>query len=361
MSLVREGDTMRAMMILAAALSFCWVPTLKAQPLPDLTLEELEAGIEQGDFGKIRALALEVGGKVLYRKRFGRGELGDRVDIKSAGKTITALAITAAIADGALPGTDLAVWPYLGSSRGAPFDGITVQDLLNMSSALQCNDWERRSSGQEERMYRKRVWRDFALSLPAREFTRDERGVGPFSYCTAGVFLLGQVVEKAVGERFDRYVQRRLFDPLGVDGADWRQSRSGEIQSGGQLTISDAALLKIARMVMEGGTWEDKQILPKKLLREMLQPAHQLGDHVRYGNLWWFSAIRSKHGFEGAAMMKGNGGNIVALVPSMDVVLVVQSESYNRKTAERNSFTALTTMLRALPETRSSEAVPAVK
>ncbi|MEM1052359.1 MAG: serine hydrolase [Pseudomonadota bacterium] len=319
-----------------------------AQPLPDLTIAELEDRIEDGDLGKIRALALEVGGKVIYRKRFGGGEIGDRVDIKSAGKTITALAVAAAIADGNLPGLDLNVWPYLGSERATPFSSITVSDLLNMSSALDCNDWERRSPGQEERMYRKRVWRDFALELPARDFTRDARGAGPFSYCTAGVFLLGQVVEKAVGERFDLYVQRRLFTPLGIDGADWRTSRSGEIQSGGQLTISDGALLKIARMVIDGGTWEDQEILPKDLLGALLRPTHQLGEYVRYGHLWWFSAIRSQRGFEGAAMMKGNGGNIVALVPSLDAVLIVQSESYNRREAERNSFIALTTMLRQL-------------
>jgi CubicO group peptidase (beta-lactamase class C family) len=343
------GGAMRILVIFGAFLSLGWAPVVHAQPIPDLTLAQLEERIEDGELGKIRALALEVGGEVVYRKRFGKGELGDRVDIKSAGKTITGLAVGAAIADGDLPGLDVAVWPYLGSTRGAPFNAITVRDLMNMSSALDCNDWERRSPGQEERMYRTRVWRDFALGLPARAFDRDERGFGPFSYCTAGVFLLGQVVEKAVGERFDLYVQERVFTPLGIDGADWRRSRTGEVQSGGQLTISDEALLKIARMVMDGGQWEGQEILPAKWLREMLKPTHQMSEHVHYGNLWWFSAIRSQRGFEGAAMMKGNGGNIVALVPTLDAVLVVQSESYNRKRAERNSFIALTTMLRTVP------------
>lgn len=340
---------MRILALAGIALSLCWAPLAHAQPIPDLTLEELEQRIEDGELGKIRSLALEVGGETRYRKRFGKGELGERVDIKSAGKTIAALAVGAAIADGDLEGLDVAVWPYLGSQRSAPFRDITVRDLLNMSSALDCNDWDRSSPGQEERMYRRRDWRGFVLHLPAREFERDERGFGSFSYCTAGVFLLGQVVQAAVGKRFDLYVQERLFTPLGIDGADWRRSRTGEIQSGGQLTISDEALLKIGRMVMDGGKWEGEEILPADWLRTMLQPTHKLGEHVHYGNLWWFSAIRSQRGFEGAAMMKGNGGNIVALVPSLDAVLVVQSESYNREGAERNSFIALTTMLRIVP------------
>ncbi|WP_298471327.1 serine hydrolase [uncultured Erythrobacter sp.] len=333
---------------IALAVSVIATPAA-AQPIPDLTIEQMEAQIRAGQLGKIRAVAAEQGGETVYRERFGKGELGDRVDIKSAGKSITALAIGAAIADGHLEGTDLKVWPYLGTDRGEPHNTITVGDLLSMSSALDCNDWDRGSPGQEEKMYRKRIWRDFALALPAREYERDADGDGPFSYCTAGVFLLGQVVEKAVGERFDLYVQRRLFDPLGIDGAEWRTSRSGEIQSGGQLTISDTALLKIARMVMDGGMCEGERILPEDWLRTTLTSRHQLGVHTHYGYLWWAIPIRSSRGYEAAFMMKGNGGNVVAIVPTLDAVLVVQSEHYNRKKAEWNTFVVLTTLLRSMP------------
>ncbi len=332
----------------------CFMPSPAAaqshsHPLAQLSLEQIEAQIEAGELGKIRALSAEQNGETVYRKRFGKGELGDRVDIKSAGKSITALAVGAAIADRKLAGVEVKVWPFLGSPREGPHGAITIGDLLSMSSALDCNDWERRSPGQEEKMYRTRIWRDFALGLPARDYTRDADGDGPFSYCTAGVFLLGQVVEKAVGERFDLYVQRRLFDPLGIDGADWRRSRSGEVQSGGQLTISDTALLKIGRMVLDMGTWEGEQIVPREWIKSMLTPHHQLGEQVYYGRLWWAMPLRSSRGFEAAWMMKGNGGNIVAVVPNMDAVLVVQTENYNKSNAERRAFMALTALLKSLP------------
>lgn len=316
-----------------------------AQPLERMSIAELETAIEKGDLGKIAALAAEQGGTTIYRQRFDGKEDGHRVDIRSAGKSITALAVGLAIADGKLAGTAVPVWPLLGHPRGEPFDSITVGDLLGMSSALDCNDWDRTSPGQEERMYRTRVWRDFALDLPLREYARDARGEGPFSYCTAGVFLLGQVVEHATGERFDTYVQRRLFDPLGIDGADWRRSRSGEVQSGGQLTIADTALLKIGRMVLDRGVWQGQQIVPSERIAAMLSERHQLGQHVWYGNLWWSIPIPSPRGFEGAWMMKGNGGNTVAIVPGYDAVLVVQARNYNRDTAERHAFMALAAML----------------
>jgi len=315
-----------------------------AQPIPDWTIEQLEEAIARGELGKIRVATAEQGGKIVYRKRFDDKPLGDPVDVKSAGKSITAIAVGMAIDDGFLEGVDQSVWPLLGSNRTDAASRITIGDLLSMSSALDCNDWERRSPGQEEKMYRRRHWREFALALPLREADQHKT----FSYCTAGVFLLGQVVQEATGERFDKYVQRRLFDPLEINGVEWRRSRSGEVQSGGQLTISDDALVKIARLVMSGGQWEGHQIVSDNWLRTMLEPHHRMGEHVHYASLWWLTPLRSPSGYLSAFMMKGNGGNIVAIIPAYDAVLVVQTENYNRRDAERHAFTVATTLLGGL-------------
>ncbi|UOR15935.1 serine hydrolase domain-containing protein [Qipengyuania aquimaris] len=336
------------MRFLPALVALAFAVPSAAQPLPNYDMEELRGAIAQKDLGKIAVLAAEQGGKQILIERFDGKDAGTPIDIRSAGKSITALAVGAAIADGALVDTQVTIWPYLGRPRDEPWDSITVGDLLGMSSALDCNDWDRKSPGQEERMYRTGVWRDFALDLPAREYERDAQGEGPFSYCTAGVFLLGQVVEKATGQRFDTYVQQRIFDSLGIEGVIWRTSRSGEIQSGGQLTIGAEALLKIGRLVLDKGRWDGEQLVPESWVREMVAPRHQLGHHVHYGSLWWTTPLRSPRGYEGAVMMKGNGGNIVALVPTYDAVLVVQAENYNREDAERHAFTALTAMLGAL-------------
>lgn len=330
--------------------------TVSAQLLPNYDIAQLEAAVEKGELGKIAVLAGEQHGQTFYFQRFDAEAPGEPIDIRSAGKSITALAVGAAIADGHLSGADVAVWPLLGSSRGEPWDSITVADLLGMSSALDCDDGDKRSPGQEERMYRTRVWRDFALGLSARDYERNERGEGSFSYCTAGVFLLGQVVQEATGERFDRYVQRRLFDPLGIEGVEWRRSRSGEIQSGGQLTIDAEALLKLGRLVLDRGSWQGEQLLPESWVEQMLTPRHTLAEYKHYGYLWWAIPVRTPRGYEGAWMMKGNGGNIVAILPGSDAVLVVQAENYNKKDAEQHAFTALTALASQLkPADASTE------
>lgn len=334
-------------MAASLALTFAAVPST-AQLAKPADISELERAIAKGALGKIVALAAEQHGAVAYRQRFDGRSSGEPVDIRSAGKSLTALAVGATIADGKLPGVDVKVWPYLGSSRDEPVASITVRDLLTMSSALDCSDTDRRSPGQEDRMYRTRDWTAFALAIPARHTARDANGFNPWSYCTAGVFLLGQVVEKAVGERFDLYVQRRLLDPLDIHSVVWRRSPNGQIQSGGQLRISDTDLLKIGRMVLDKGMWRGTRLLPEGWIKEMLQPHRTISANVHYGYLWWAMPLPSPAGYQGAWMMRGNGGNYLAILHDYDAVLAVQAKNYNHPRADEWAGQALAAMLAQL-------------
>ena len=72
---------------------------------------------------------------------------------------------------------------YLGDAypdiddRGA----LTLRHLLTMSSGLDCDDRDRASRGQEDRMYRQRDWVAYFLALEALD------PPGRYSrYCTGG-------------------------------------------------------------------------------------------------------------------------------------------------------------------------------
>ena len=196
-------------------------------------------------------------------------------------------------------------------------------------------------------MYRRRSWRDFVLALPERDVAPDAVGLAPFSYCTAGVFLLGQVVQEATGEPFDAYVQRRLFDPLGITGVRWRRSRTGEVQSGGQLGIRAGDLAKLGRLVLDEGRWQGRVLLPEGV-DDMLHPWRPLGPTTVYGQLWWGLVVGSPRGPQGAWAMVGNGGNIVALVPGYDAVVVVQAANYGRPDARQRSLDLVAAALATL-------------
>lgn len=220
-------------------------------------LTRMSAAIDAREYRRIEAVLVERGGGIVYEDYFRATDADTRVDARSAGKSITALAVGIAV-DREQLDVSTSVLSYFEDRMPIVGDGplkrgIRVEDLLTMSSALDCNDWER-SPGNEERMYWTEDWTRFALDIPAHpDYRRDPTGRGRFSYCTAGVFLLGRIVEQAVGASFDVFVQENLFGPLGIVDPEWRQSPSGEIQTGGQLSLTARDFAAIGRLVLDRG------------------------------------------------------------------------------------------------------------
>lgn len=320
---------MRPLAVLAA-----WVCFFAAGAARGAEFASLEAAVRSGAYPKVEAVIVERNGAVLFEGYYRGTDAETRIDARSAGKSITAMAIGAAIADGALPGVTARVFDILkdeAPQAGGAKAEITIRDALTMTSALDCDDWNAKSPGQEERMYRTRNWTAFAAAIPeAPGYQRRPDGLGRFSYCTAGAFLLGRVVERAVQEPFDTYVQRRLFDPLGIDGAKWRRSPAGEVQSGGQLALRARDFAALGQLTLRKGAWADKQVLPVEWVREMVRPVRNASPSDGYGYLWWSRNFNGPAGKVAGFYMSGNGGNKIVVFPTLDAVVVVLSTNYNK-------------------------------
>jgi CubicO group peptidase (beta-lactamase class C family) len=330
--------------IAAIALALLFAAPAAADDAPPITdtlgLAAMSAAIDSGDYRRIEAIVVDRGGETLFEDYYRGSGPDSRIDARSAGKSITALALGMAIGDGALAGVDLPLLSFFAAEEPIAHDGpekraITLHDALTMSSALDCNDWTGESPGNEERMYDSRDWTRFALDIPVDEAYRRhaESGQGRFSYCTAGVFLLGRVVERAVGEPFEAYVQRRLFDPLGIADPVWRRAPEGVVQTGGQLSLRARDFAALGRLVLDGGAHGGTQLVPRDWVRALYRPRVRATPDQSYRYLWWFANFRAP-GAErdySALMMSGNGGNKVAVFPELDAVVTILSTNYNRR------------------------------
>lgn len=145
---------------------------------------------------------------------------------RSATKTVTGMLVGIAVDDGSID-VEASVVSYLGErpSIQAPVAaaGVTVAELLTMSSCLDCDDSDDESPGNEERMYPAEDWLAFASSIPLRSPCGPPR----FRYCTAHTVLLGAAVEAATGTELSQYASARLFGPLGIQGERWFRSSAG--------------------------------------------------------------------------------------------------------------------------------------
>ncbi len=246
-----------------------------------------------------------------------------------------------AVDAGLLPGVGARVLPYFPELRplknpDARKDAITVEDLLTMSSILECNDWNEFSRGNEERMYPIEDWVRFALDLPVRGFTRGEEPAKQpygrdFSYCTAGAVTLAAVVQKAVKMPLDAFAHERLFRPLGIARADWVYSPLGLPMGGGGLRLTSRDLLRLAQLLLNRGAWGGERILSQAWVKETLRPHAHIDEKSEYGYLVWLRSFGPKGKEHAAAFMSGNGGNKVVLVPDLDLVAVLTSTNYGAK------------------------------
>jgi CubicO group peptidase (beta-lactamase class C family) len=314
--------------------------TSAASGLSDTRLRALDAAIGSREFKKIGSVLVARHGKLAYEAYF-EGDAATLRDTRSATKSITDVLVGIALDDHKLSGVDakiLALLPERARKIQNPDprkSEITVEDFLTMSSALECDDWNDASRGNEERMYVVEDWAQFILDLPIRGRMHVGETVEPprygryFSYCTGGVFTLSEVLEKVTGERTDRYARAKLFEPLGIKNVEWVYSPMNVPQTGGGLRMTSRDLLKIAQLYLNGGEWEGKRIVSAFWVKASTSPHAQIDDATEYGYLWWLKSFKSGEKTYPAYFMSGNGGNKVVAIPSLDMAVVITSTNYN--------------------------------
>ena len=271
------------------------------------------------------------------------GDAGTLRDTRSATKSITDVLVGIAIGEKKLSGLDarvLALLPERERKMQNPDprkEKITVEDFLTMSSPLECDDWNDASRGNEERMYLVEDWAQFILDLPVRGRMHVGEQADPpkygryFSYCTGGVFTLSELLQKATGERTDRYAQEELFGPLGISDATWVYSPLNVPQTGGGLRLSSRDLVKIAELYRSGGRWQGKSIVDEAWVKASTEAHAQIDDQTEYGYLWWLKSFQSGGKGYPAFFMSGNGGNKIAVFPGLDLTVVITSTNYGTR------------------------------
>jgi len=344
--------------------------------LDAVRLASIRQKVEDGTFQRITSVVVAVDGKLVYEGYFNGAERETQHDIRSASKTVTSLLIGQAIARGAIRGVDAKVFDFFPERRSAVKNPdprklqVTIEDLLTMSSLLECDDNNEFSSGNEERMYVTEDWLGFFLDLPIKGFApwvtkpKDSPYGRSFSYCTAGVFTLGAVLEKATRRPVPDFAREVLFAPLGIEKVGWAVSPLGQVQTGGGARFRSRDLAKLGLLCLDGGRWQGKQVIPADWIAASTAAHVQAAEDNTYGYLWWRRDFKVDGRTYPSFYMSGNGGNKVVVVPSAKLVAVITSTNYNSRGMHEQTDKLLTDyILAALPASSDggSQAAPATR
>lgn len=310
---------------------------LNEEPLSELLHHILSADPETTSL-KIQSLLIARHGRLALEEYF-YGFDQDRVhDMRSAGKTFAPVLVGIAQEHGAHLTPATPIYPVFGqySSFGNPDPRkrrVTLRDVMTMTAGNDCDDSSDESLGNEDRMQSdagQRDWYKYTLDLP---MVRDPGGEDAV-YCSGDLNLVGGVVaaetHRWLPEFFDTYLAR----PLQFGRYYLNLMPGGEAYLGGGAYLLPRDQLKLGQLYLNGGTWNGKRIVSAAWVADSTSvhshfaESRSLGQKHEYGYGWHLHELKSGEKTYRVFAAEGNGGQLVIVVPELDLVVGITGGSY---------------------------------
>lgn len=311
-------------------------------PISNTLLTDMHAEVEKGTYEKITSILIAKDGKLLFEKYYNDADKNSKHNTRSATKTIATLVTGIAIDKGYIKTEKDKVFTYLKHKMPVQNpdprkEDITIEDLLTMSSILECDDNNSFSRGNEERMYIIEDWAKFLVNLPVKSYPfgpkPQELPYGrAMSYCSAGSAAVAEIVQSAIGGKVDEFLKKNLLEPLEIIDYKLHYTPTGTLNTAGGSEYRSRDFLKIIQMCLQNGTWNGEQLISSKWLQKATSPKVNAWPEMDYGYLFWLRKYGKDKGVQCYAMA-GNGGNKVMAFPDLNLTVVLTATNYNNRNA----------------------------
>ena len=314
----------------------------KANEAPNSHLLEMDSTIISGKYEQIKSVLIAKNGKLLFEKYYNGANQNTMHNTRSVTKTMASLLTGIAIKEGYIQSEKDKIFKYLQHKTPVQNpdkrkEDITLEDLLTMSSVLECNDDNSFSRGNEERMYPIEDWTRFFIDLPIRSYPfepkPEEQPYGrSFSYCSAGAATMAEILQSAVGMELDQFAKKYLFQPLGIEKYKLHYNPEGILNTAGGSEYKSRDFLKLIQMCLNKGIWKGRQIMDTSWLEKATTPKVTVRTGTDYGYFFWLTSY-GKEELCKSYYMSGNGGQKILALPELDVTVVITTTNYGNRNA----------------------------
>lgn len=245
--------------------------------------------------------------------------------IHSLTKSITSLIVGIAIDQGAIEDVDVPYWKLVGervtSEKNPRIEKLTLRHVMSMQAGFEKDASDAIVFNNAEDPIR--VMLDIPMDC--------EPGL-KFVYNNNLIATLAPVLERATGEPVDRFAARYLFEPLGIDDVLWTYHRKGFPMLNGGLCMKPLDVLRIGKLILDGGRWQDTQIVSLDWIEESTKPHSEFPydpEYIltKYGLLWWRAPRDDLSPDDYLIVGRGWGGQLLVVDRKSRVVVVTSADN----------------------------------
>lgn len=226
---------------------------------------------------------------------------------------------------------------------GDPRRIITIDQLLRMSSGLKFNEIYGPLQDVTDMLYGSKSMAEYAWSKPL-----EAEPDGKWYYSSGTANIIARIVrDTAGGSLVDGYnfIRINLFDKLNMHSAIIEPDASGSFVGSSYMLATPRDWARFGLFILKDGVWNGERILPAGWMKYSTTPTPlaQKGD---YGAHFWLNAGEKgnpqNRTFASLPTdlyyLSGFNGQIVAVVPSRDIVIVRMGVSHDESSWPREEF-----------------------
>jgi CubicO group peptidase (beta-lactamase class C family) len=259
--------------------------------------------------------------KLLYEKYFNGYDQRSLNTSFSMAKSFASALVGVAIDEGHIKSVDEPITNYLPEllKKDKRFKSISIRNLLTMSSGIKYEEgatlpWS--EAADDTKTYYSTDLRELALN------SQIEGKAGQyFEYNNYNPLLVGMIIERTTGMHVARYLQQKLWKPMGMeaDGSwslDSKNDGFEKMESGVNARARDFA--RFGMLFAKEGNWRGKQLISRGWVEESTRPDTSMDPSQDYQYFWWVNTPNGKNHFSA----QGNYGQYIYVAPEKDLVIV---------------------------------------
>ena len=148
-----------------------------------------------------------------------------------------------------------------------------------------------------------------------------------YCYNSFGSCMLAEILKLKTGMDVADYLDERLFRPMGLDKPQWDKAGKDVSSGGWGLHLTTGEMVSFGRLVLGGGVWEGKRLVPEQYMAAAVSSrtdhlSHSGKDYGTdgYGYQFW---TRKDGAF---VMCLGLFGQYIIAIPSKQAVIAIVSD-----------------------------------